>query len=508
MKKIIIPIFALLCGSTLMAQGEFDALKYNQTDINGTARYMSMAGAFGALGGDGSSILLNPAGLGVYRKSELSISTGVYYNSTSANWLEESAGDDRFKVPFNNFTYVINLKNSDKKHGVVASNFGFTFNKLKNFNRNVNIIGGKSLSSQTDYMERFTDGLHYKYLNYVKNEYDPYNNVNAPWLSILAFESNLISLTNTGDSTQWSSNLYDGESVKPSYALSEEGFLNEWSFSYGVNIGNKLNLGASLGIQSLEYTANSQYQEDFTMGGGYTITNFQYTEGTGVNGRFGAIFRPVDFFRLGASVATPTFFKLTDTYQTSISSQIGTTKYSSESPSTPSYYRLQGPFNYDFSLAFVIGKAGIISADYGICDYTSMKLRDDNGISKTFSAENKGMKDMLKSVQTLRLGAEVKVAKGLSLRAGYTNSTNATDDNARKLLPLSTVRTDTEYYLDKSTNYYSGGIGYREDGWFLDFAYQLKVQEQEFYAYNTPEAKPADVTTRSNNFIATLGFRF
>lgn len=497
---------ALLASASLMAQSEFDALKYSQTDINGTARYMSMGGAFGALGGDGSSILLNPAGLGVYRKSEMSISTGLYINSTSGDWNGESGSDNKFKVPFNNFTYVINLTNKDKKHGLVTSNFAFTFNKLKNFNRNISLVGGSTNVSQTDYMERFTDGLHYNNLKYT-NRYEPFNNINVPWLSILAFESNLIGLTNPTDSTSWSSNLKDGELVKPSYSLSEEGYLNEWSFSYGVNISNIVNLGATLGIQSLDYSATSQYTENFGLGGGYTITNNISTEGTGVNGKFGAIVRPIDFIRIGASIATPTFFKLTDTYQASISSDMGS-KYSSESKVNSSYYRLQGPVNYNFSLAFIIGKAGLVSADYGIADYSSMKLRDDNNISSGFSAENNAISNKLKASQTLRLGAEVKVAKGLSLRAGYANTSNATDANMAKNLPLNTIRTDTEYFLDKSTNYYSGGIGYREDGWFLDFAYQLKVQEQEFYAFNLANVTQANLTTKTNNFILSFGLRF
>ena len=43
---------AALCSSSMLfSQGVVDALKYSQQDIRGTARYMGMAGAFGALGG-------------------------------------------------------------------------------------------------------------------------------------------------------------------------------------------------------------------------------------------------------------------------------------------------------------------------------------------------------------------------------------------------------------------------------------------------------------------------
>ena len=51
-----------------------DLLELSQTQFNfGTARSMAMAGAFTSLGADLSSMSINPAGLGMYRHSDLSI---------------------------------------------------------------------------------------------------------------------------------------------------------------------------------------------------------------------------------------------------------------------------------------------------------------------------------------------------------------------------------------------------------------------------------------------------
>ena len=52
MKKYILALAVISNCTLLMAQTEFDASKFIQSDINGTARYVGMAGAFGALGGD------------------------------------------------------------------------------------------------------------------------------------------------------------------------------------------------------------------------------------------------------------------------------------------------------------------------------------------------------------------------------------------------------------------------------------------------------------------------
>lgn len=73
---------AALCSSSMLfSQGVVDALKYSQQDIRGTARYMGMAGAFGALGGDITTLSQNPAGIGVYRNSEYSCNDRPFQSS-------------------------------------------------------------------------------------------------------------------------------------------------------------------------------------------------------------------------------------------------------------------------------------------------------------------------------------------------------------------------------------------------------------------------------------------
>lgn len=503
MKKILIPIISLLCGTALMAQNEFDALKFSETEINGTARYMSMAGAFGALGGDGSSIVLNPAGLGVYRKSEMSISTGLYNAQTSSIWGDEKSKESKYKVPFNNFTYVVNLGESGKKSGLVNSNFAFSFNKLKNFNRNTYITGMNNSTSLTDYIANYTNqsGINFSDLSSVS-----YSDFSV--LPILAFETYLIDTVN--NNANWQSVLAAGEGVNPSFTLTEEGYINEWNFAYAANISNKLYLGASVGVQSLEYSATREYQEDFTSNkDGFVMSSNQYTEGTGYNFKIGTIVRPIDMLRIGASFQTPTFYKLTDTYDARISSEIGGNLYNAQQDRPYlSYYKLQGPLKYDFSLAVIFGKIGLISADYGIDDYTSMTLREDNGSAFNFRNANNNISNTLKMTQTMRIGAEIKASNEVSLRAGYAQTTTSMENNAYNTLNDNTARTDTDYFTDKGSQYFSGGIGYRETSWYFDFTYLAKINKQEFHPYYIENSSTADVTTRTNNFIATLGFRF
>ena len=84
MKKKVFAL--LLCGLPLMinAQDAFDVLQMSQTELRGTSRFQSMAGAFGALGGDLSVLTQNPGGIGVYRSSDLGITLSLDFNSTKA----------------------------------------------------------------------------------------------------------------------------------------------------------------------------------------------------------------------------------------------------------------------------------------------------------------------------------------------------------------------------------------------------------------------------------------
>src|SRR5659263_734808 len=107
MKKIIIALTVILNCSLVMAQTELDVLKYVQTDINGTARYMGMAGALGALGGDASAIKDNPAGLGIYRNSEVTGTLNLLVQQTSSDWNGVNTKENLTDIGVNNFSIVI-----------------------------------------------------------------------------------------------------------------------------------------------------------------------------------------------------------------------------------------------------------------------------------------------------------------------------------------------------------------------------------------------------------------
>ena len=63
--KWIFALSMILAVGTASAQNLYDAERLSSNELNGTARFVGMGGAMGALGGDISTIGTNPAGIGI-----------------------------------------------------------------------------------------------------------------------------------------------------------------------------------------------------------------------------------------------------------------------------------------------------------------------------------------------------------------------------------------------------------------------------------------------------------
>ena len=73
MKKIFITLMmSAVCGG-VFAQDTYQSAAIADNDLNGTARYVGMGGAMEALGADISTIGSNPAGIGLFRKSQAAL---------------------------------------------------------------------------------------------------------------------------------------------------------------------------------------------------------------------------------------------------------------------------------------------------------------------------------------------------------------------------------------------------------------------------------------------------
>ncbi len=479
-------LIAVVPSLSAMAQNEVDALRYSQTTIGGTARYVSMAGAFGALGGDFSTLSTNPASIGIYKKSEFTFSPSIFFGATSSLYNNESREDYKYNFNLGNLGLVTVLYNrrlvkddkSEKKPaGWLNCQFGFGINRINNFNNRVLIEGPSKTSS-----------LLHNYLDYAQGIVPgDLNSFDAG----IAYDTYL--LDTLGSATNYICAVPDG-GVLQRKSITTSGSMNEFVMTFGGNYSEKLYIGGTIGVPYIRYIEESEYVEKDK---GDTINNFkeftlnQYlsTYGEGINFKFGLIYRVTDFLRLGAAVHTPTFFKMEDNWHSSISSSFDNgNSYTSYSPNGKYDYHLETPFKAIGSIGFVIGKIGLLSADYEYVDYSQARLRAGD---YSFIDENDAVQSKYTATSNLRVGGEVRL-EPISLRAGYA-------------LYGSPYRSGIN---DAQATSLSFGIGIRDKDYFFDLAYVHTQYSEDYYLYNPDYVNAVKNTLTKQTFIATLGFKF
>jgi hypothetical protein len=516
MKRSLFVAALAVVLQSVYAQTEFDVVKYLEPNISGSARYSSMAGAFGALGGDPSAIKDNPAGLGIFRSSEISGSLGLLTNSISSKWLGVTSSEVSTNFSPNNLSFIIsNAKNQGKKTGLQRSNWAFNYNKLNSFNREVRINGGSTTSSLSHYLGYFSGSISGDDLYFKDNSsYDPYNNTSASWLSVLAANADFILGGEDQDGKYWGSFLGAGETLTPSYNLVETGSFSQFLFSWSGNFSNRIFLGASINMYSQDYSAEAYYTEKYQTDK-VSLGNYYNSEATGVGLKFGTILVPVDYLRLGLSLQTPVLYSVNDYNNAEIyynGSKIGYT------PTAETDFKIMSPIIYNLSAAFLMGNSGVIGIEYETADNSQSQLLDldENDVlsGKNFREENDSINALFKSRSILKLGFEYKLNSNISLRAGYAIADPVTSDKLNKYMIPNTVRTDPEYFVKKGATYITGGLGYRESNWYVDFAVIHKTFEESFNPYNSKnlmsqfQIPSAKLTNTNLSFNATVGLKF
>lgn len=500
MKRNIFIIALFSVFGFVSAQTEYDALKFSQLDVTGSARYMGMGGAFGALGGDASALKDNPAGLGVFRKSEASATLNLSLNSISPiSWLgTQNNQESTSKFSFNNFSYIIAVPTGSNE-GLLSSNISITYTKLKDFNKSFFINGGSSGGSFINYLTNYSNG---------KPGALSYDNYELPWLTVLGYDGYLIDTV--ANSLNFSPMMSGNRDA--AYELKQTGSLSEYSFGWGGNFNSNLFLGVNMNIRSLSYGLTSNYGETYS-NGSYQLKNVLTQDGIGVNLKLGMIYLPTNNVRIGLSFHTPTFMGITEeSYADLYSSKIPDDEdYPAQTPFNNQGYSLWSPLQAQASLAYLFGKKGLISAEYDYINYTGARFNKNSNSNQSFTDINDCMGTVLKDGHSLKLGAEAKLTQRVSLRAGYVLMTaaNNADYKNGKLLVANSVNTNTEYFNQNyNTNLYSVGLGYRGEDWFIDAAYVLKNQKEDFYPYQDLDLQPAVVKTNNHNIALTLGFKF
>ena len=525
MKKFAYFLFSLVfIANYSYSQGEVDALKYSRNELYGTARSMAMANAFGALGGDITGVSINPAGIAVYRSSEVVGTLGFQQNTSNVGDIDKKVND--FNLHNLGFVGYFPLRNDV----MPMINFGFSYNKQKTFNNDINALGDGA-SRMIDYIVDRTNGANNNsgiapdLLLMGDNLPDPF--IDQPWLSVLGFNSKLMfpdgnfyNPLNTGSETPFQEII-----------LSERGYIDNYDFTIGTTINNVLNLGLALNISDINHSLYTDFLEDYNSGG-YTLNNEIITNGAGVGAKLGVIYRPVNAFRIGLAYHTPTWYSMSEIYKASIDDDLEAyvadpnyEKGRTYSAKFTNYYDLKTPDKWVLSGAAVLGNSFILSADYELMNYQNMKLSVPSGSNSDanwYDIDNNYIKKDFKAASTVKVGAEYRFTPQFSGRLGYAWIQNPYDADFSKAGDAAVSGSNTIFRIEGDTNYFTGGFGYRfTRNFYADLAVVYQTQEDQLYPfpnlynYNGDErgnlvidASPFTLKNTSVRGLLTLGYRF
>ena len=507
MKKIMICLLTLAAVfQHAQAQDEHDALRYSFTPYQGTARGMGIGGAVGSIGADFSSLSVNPAGIGVYKTSELLFSPSFSVSNNKSNYLGTEASANSSKFNLTNFGIVIasnQEKKGRRKTGWKAVNVAFGMNRLATFKNEYTYTGRNNKSSIIEsYADDFNSigGLTSSTLN------------NVNFSAYGAYQTYLIDRGLGADSNNAVSYVPYTQGLNQTKRVTETGGMNEYLISVGGNYRDRFMLGATLGINSLKYDRVLRFNEEDAsndLNNDFKYMNYAErlaTTGTGINLKVGAIIKPNQNFRFGLALHTPTHIELNDASSISITSHTDSLKMNigvSTDPITEYVqdsalvfnYSLNTPYKALASAMVLFGKAGFITADIEYVDYSAMRYNFGTGYENATNAINKVIKDAYKGAMNVRIGAEARLSN-VSLRGGFAYYGSPYKSSASK----------------GARSNISAGIGYRDRYWFIDASYIYSMQETSEVPYilvrKDAGIQAANIQNTRSNVVLTLGVKF
>ena len=540
--KYIFFAVSLFAALSANAQETYENAKLAGEDLNGTARYVGMGGAMEALGADISTIGSNPAGIGLFRHSNVSLSAGLLMQSDG----KEFSNGKKTNLSFDQIGGVYTTRTGQKSF----LNFGFNYHKSKNFDYILNAAGSLNGSSQNKqsyikgllgdensggfFVRKDNNGKNVGYVDATPPLPSTPPKVAYTWSQIDDLYWNSLIPGSTG--------TYNYEKAT-GYTLdrAHTGYIGNYDFAVSGNLNDRVYLGLTFGMKDVNYKGYSEYRENLNNAGGVLVRDERKVTGSGFDITAGVIVRPVaeSPFRIGAYVKSPTWYDLTTSNATGLVYAQGTTN--KESYISNSYdFKMWTPWKFGFSLGHTIGNNIALGATYEYENYANINSRVNNGGYYDYyydqyyesSISDKNMnahtKEVLKGVSTLKLGVEYKPVSNVALRAGYNYVSAMYVNNAQKdpgLASLGTAYSSTTDYTNwGEINRFTLGVGYQVKKFNIDLAYQYSAQKGSFAPFSNVRdisipsgativsesniASNTDVKNNRSQLLLTLGYRF
>jgi len=471
---------------------------------SGTARNQAIGGASGSLGGEFSTLFVNPAGLGFYKTDEFVLTPGYsfYNNKSSYKGSLSNTSTNKFNLGASGLLFSFD---NNQTHRIRNFTIAFGVNRSADFNGNISYTG---LNKNTSFADKFLEELKFN------NVTDPNRAAqDFPNGSSLALNTYLIDTSKTSGYKKLPN---PATGLNQENTINSAGGITDFALGGAINIKDKLFFGGTITVPILNYTRNTTFKESDATAN--TLNNFNYfqangseeTKGIGVNGKLGIIYKPEEYVRLGLAIHSPTFYELTYKYtdeivtdlegyggagikrQSSVdfnNNQPGELKYNLSTP-----WRIIGSASYVFrEVENVKRQRAFITADveYINYKYTNFTATDNNADTKSYFDDlNKVVKDQYKGAINVRAGGELKF-NTLMLRLGGAYYGN----------PYKNEKADRVKF--------SGGLGYRDKGFFADVTYVYSMNKDVNYPYRLKEKQndPAFLKNNAGNIVATIGFK-
>lgn len=528
MKTRILYLAAMtLLAVPAAAQETYQSTKMVDNDLNGTARYVGMGGAMEALGADISTISTNPAGIGLFRSGQVSLSGGLVMQTDADKKIEfDNTGipfdGDKTNASFDQIGIVWAHRLGQKSF----LNLAFNYHKSRNFDQILNAanyLNGTSQSKLT--------AVKYSEASYLYNKYGK-TSADAIWSSVDNNYQALLDNVNPTDGSNPYLDYVNGKSFL--FGQYQKGYIGEYDFNVSGNINDRVYLGLTFGIHDVNYRSNSFYAEN---GENAFTQSFETLkiDGSGVDMKLGAIWRPFESspFRIGAYISTPVFYDLDVRAQSDISMKSDVKSESVDHASPSDYsFKLSTPWKFGLSLGHTINNKVALGATYEYSNYGSIDNRIETGdwydgwdyyeSSESDDAMNDHTKQTLKGVSTVKLGVEYRPVAALALRIGYNYVSPIFEKNGFRDGSIesqgSHFATSTDYTNWKSTNRLTLGAGYSWKKCYLDLAWQYSATDGDFYPFGneylattyktdvTPQA--TKVKNYRHQLLLTLGYKF
>ena len=505
MKNNFMLAICTLFVSIVNAQDITDALRYSEDNIQGTARFRGLSGAFGALGGDMSAVNINPAGSAVFNSSHISLSLSNMETKNKTQFYNGFTSSKNSNIDLNQTgaAFIINNRNSNSSWKKFA--LSVAYDKIQDYDNNWYAIGTNPNNSIDSYFLWYANGRRLDEISALPGESytQAYAEIGSLYgfgnqQAFLGYESYILEpVNNSDDNISYTSNIGLGDYYQD-YSYASRGYNGKFTVNAATQYGDRLYLGLNLNSHFINFERSTfLFESNDNQGSLVNQVRFEnnlYTVGSGFSFQLGTIVKITEQLRAGFTFNSPTWFNIseeTSQFIRTIVDDNGTNTAVTIDPRILNIYptyRLQTPGRITGSLAYVFGSYGLISFDYSVKDYGNSKFRPTS--DGYFRQQNNIINNSLTTASTYRIGGEAKINQ-FSLRGGY--------------------RFEESPYKNSSTigdlSGYSFGIGYNFGNVMkLDVTFDQTNQSNQPSLYNVGLTDIANIDARNSTLTFTLSF--